>query len=117
MIVEFPNMRFQTAPRLEVSQTMFTLVFEAHQVGLNMGSHVTFLFYFFMTLTAAPDQRAIRLGLTLIHQTVQLGVKFCKKISQISVSDLTLTHQTLHQTYSLTSVLLTFSIRSHHHAA
>ena len=86
-IVELPDVRFQTASRLEVSQTLKTPVFEAHQVSLYMHSHVTFLFYFFMTLTAAPDNRPSP-GITFIHQALQLRVKFCKKIPQISVSQL-----------------------------
>ena len=81
LIVKFPNMRFQTTSRLEVSKAVVTFMFQAHKMSLYVHPHVTFLFNFFMTLRTTPQDGCITLGHRFIHQTLQLGIKFCKKIS------------------------------------
>ena len=78
--MKFPNVRFQATSRLEVSEAMVTFMFQTHKMSLNVHPHVTFLFNFFMALRTTPQHGCITLGHRFIHQTLQLCIKFCKKI-------------------------------------
>ena len=87
-------MRFQAASRLEVCKAMVTFMFQTHKMSLYVHSHVTFLFNFFMTLRTTPQHGCTALVHRFIHQTLQLCIKFCKKILSESRTQKSIIHHT-----------------------